>query len=223
MKVKFWGELGLFCRPEYKAEPHSYPVLTPTAAKGLIEAIFWKPEINYSIISITVLNPIRYLNMTRNMGQKRQNPKVVKKWMKNEGVGNYRIDRDRAQRHHTLLSRPAYIVEFDILVKKYANEPKEKYLSQLKRRIDRGQCFKQPYFGCREYAAYFSWPDESDRSDPSLIGNQDLGMMPKHLHFIESNDGPVSCRGRSPEQYIKGRFVTEYFHALMKDGKIQVN
>ena len=222
MQIKFWGDYGLFTRPEYKAEPHSYSVLTPTAAIGLLESIFWKPEFKYLIHRITILSPIRFLTMQRNMGQSKQSPVTAKKWMKNKGVGRYLIDRDRAQRNHTILVNPAYLLDFRIDLEPHTEESPEKYLAQLKRRIDRGQCYKQPYFGCREYAAFFSWPDKSDRPPDELMGERDFGMMPKALHYVRSSSGKISWRDKSTRRYVKGRVVPEFFHARALDGVINL-
>lgn len=222
MKIKFWGDYGLFSRPEYKAEPHTYPVLTPTAAKGMLESIFWKPEFQYAIHRITVLNPIRYLSMQRNMGQKKQSFKVAKGWANNGGVGRYFIDRDRAQRNHVLLKNPAYTVDFNLDLEPHASDSADKYIAQLKRRIDRGQCYKQPYFGCREYPAFFTWATDDDRPHPELQGERDLGMMPKHLHYIRDSKGEISWRDPATRNFVKGRVVPELFRAQMVNGVVEV-
>ncbi|MFW6359981.1 MAG: type I-C CRISPR-associated protein Cas5c [Chroococcales cyanobacterium] len=224
MKIKFWGEYGLFTRPEYKAEPHTYSVLTPTAAKGMLESIFWKPEFHYVVHRITVLHPIRVMSMQRNMGQKKQSFKVAKGWMNNDGVGRYFINSDRTQRNHVLLKNPAYVVDFNLDLEPHVteNEPPEKYLAQLKRRIDRGQCYKQPYFGCREYPAFFCWASEQDVPHPELMGEQDLGMMPKALHYVRDSKGSISWRDPATRRFVKGRVVPELFHARMINGVVEV-
>lgn len=222
MKIKFWGDYGLFCRPEFKAEPHSYPILTPTAAQGMLESIFWKPELRYEIGRIVVLNPIKTMTMQRNMVQSKQSPRVAKKWMNDDGVGRYFADRDRAQRNHVILRDVAYIVEFTFVLEPHTVEPPEKYIAQINRRIERGQCFRQPYFGCREYPAFFEWPNGTEVPHQELQGTRDLGMMPKHLHFIKDSKGDISWRDGATKQYVKGRVLPELFHAQMIDGVVEV-
>jgi CRISPR-associated protein Cas5d len=222
MRIKFWAEYGLFTRPEYKAEPHTYQVLTPTAAVGLLQSIFWKPEIIYTVRRITVLNPIRVMSMQRNMIQSKQSPKVARNWMQNSGVGRYFADRDRAQRNHVILKNPAYIVDFHFELEPHATDPPDKYSAQFKRRVDRGQCYRQPYFGCREYPAFFCWSDGTETPDSELQGTVDLGMMPKQLHFIRDSKGKISWRDPATRQFVKGRVLPELFHAQMVDGVIEV-
>ncbi len=221
MKIKFWGDYGLFTRPEYKAEPHTYSIMTPTAAIGLLQAIFWKPEIRYVIHRIVVLKPIRTLNMQRNMGQSKQSFQTAKKWMKNGGKGHYFINEDRSQQNHVILKDIAYIVEFNLDLEPHATEPAEKYIPQLKRRVDGGQCFKQPYFGCREYPAFFTWATNEDQSQ--LKGEMDLGMMPKALHFVRDPKGSISWRDPATKNYVKGKVIPELFHARMVDGVVNIS
>jgi CRISPR-associated protein Cas5d len=223
MKIKFWGDYGQFTRPEYKAEPHSYQVLTPTAAVGMLESIFWKPEMRYVVRCITVLNKIQVISMQRNMVQSKQSPRTAKSWMQNNGVGRYFANEDRSQRNHLILKDIAYIVDFHFELEPHATEPEDKYSAQLKRRVDRGQCYKQPYFGCREYPAFFTWANDLETVDGELEGTVDLGMMPKQLHYIRDSKGAISWRDSGTRQFVKGRVLPELFHAWMVDGVIEVN
>lgn len=222
MKIKFWGDYALYTRPEYKAEPHTYQVLTPTACIGMLESIFWKPELQYGIERITVLNPIRTLSMQRNMIQSKQSPRVAKGWMQADGEGRYFANQDRTQRNHIILKNPAYLVDFYFDLQPHATDTPDKYYAQLQRRIDRGQCFRQPYFGCREYPAFFSRPDGTETPADELNGTLDLGMMPKKLHFIHDRKGNISWRDPASRQFVKGRVLPELFHAVMVDGVIEV-
>ena len=222
MRIKFWGDYGLFTRPEYKAEPHTYQVPTPTAVVGMLESIFWKPEMHYAIRRIIVLKPIQVMSMQRNMVQSKQSPKVAKGWMLSNGVGRYFADEDRAQRNHVILKDIAYLIDFHFELESHATESADKYSAQLKRRVERGQCYRQPYFGCREYPAFFAWTDGSEKPDAELQGNIDLGMMPKQLHFIRDSKGQISWRDGATRQFVKGRVISELFHAQMVDGVIEV-
>lgn len=220
MKVKFWGEWAQFTRPEYKAEPHTYLTLTPTAAVGMLESIFWKPEIKYKINKITVLNPIQTVTMQRNMVESKQSPRVAKNWMQKEGIGNYYVTSDRAQRNHVILKDVAYIVDFNFDITVDADNLSDKYSAQIKRRIERGQCYRQPYFGCREFPAFFSHPSADDIPASELKGVTDLGLMPKELHFIPDSKGSIFWK--SNNTLIKGKVIVEFAPLTMVDGVVAI-
>ena len=217
MQIKLWGEWALFTRPEFKAEPHSYQVMPFTAAIGVLESIFWKPDIKYKINHIIVLNPISTFTIQRNMVQSKQIYGNVKKWIKNDGIGGYTAVGDRAQRNHVILRDIAYIIDFNFDLQT-EEDLSNKYAAQIKRRIEKGQCFKQPYFGCREYIAYFGFPLPEDQPAPELKGEIDLGLMPKQMHFIPDKKGDISWR--TAEGFVKGNVVTEFAHFVMRDGLV---
>lgn len=177
---------------------------------------------HYVVRRIAVLNPIQVLSMQRNMVQSKQSPKVARSWMQKDGIGRYFANEDRSQRHHVILKNPAYVVDFHFDLEPHATESSDKYSAQLKRRIDRGQCYRQPYFGCREYPAFFAWADGSEKPAPELQGTIDLGMMPLHLHFIRDRQGKISWRDPATRQFVKGRVLPEFFQAQMVDGVIEV-
>ena len=207
MKLKFWGSLAQFTQPQYKAEPFSYPVMTFSAAKGLLESVFWKPEIAYEINSIQVLNKIDYLPIRRNMIKSKQNPKT----------SNYRVSEDRTQRNCITLRNVAYIVDFDFDVldesQNYA-----KYHAILNERVKKGGCFKQPYFGCREYIAYFDLPDGNESIHMSLLGERDLGVMPKKVHFIPNKRGKITWKNK--DEIVRGEVVFQMAHFKMVNGLV---
>jgi CRISPR-associated protein Cas5d len=208
MNVKFWGEFALFTRPEYKSEPHTYPVMTFTAAKGLLESIFWKPEIKYFINSIRVLNKIDYLPIKRNMIKSKQNPKIT----------NYIASEDRTQRNCIVLKNVAYIVDFDFDLQN-DDQNHDKYYAMINERIKAGQCFKQPYFGCREYIAYFEFPSGDESLHLSLLGKVDLGVMPKEIHFVPDKKGNISWK--SKDTITNGKTIVEFKHFEMVDGVVR--
>lgn len=207
MKVKVWGDLALFTRPEYKSEPHTYPVMTFTAAVGLLESIFWKPEIQYSINSISVLKPIKYLSVRRNMIKSKQSYR---------NVGNLKtIEDDRTQRTQILLKDVAYHIDFSFDLVDTTLNP-DKYFAIIADRIREGKCFKQPYFGCREYIAYFGLPGDKEYPSVTLRGVKDLGIMPKELHFIPDKKGNISWK--SKDGFTKGKTVVEFANFELRDG-----
>jgi CRISPR-associated protein Cas5d len=151
------------------------------------------------------------------MVESKQSYKKAKDWIKNNGIGGYTAVSDRAQRNHVILRDVAYIIDFNFDLQT-EEDLSNKYAAQIKRKIEKGQCFKQPYFGCREYIAYFGFPTEDDKPAPELKGEVDLGLMPKQLHFIPDKKGAVSWQ--TPEGFVKGNVVTEFAHFIMRDGVV---
>ena len=222
MKLKVWGEYGLFTRPETKADPHTYPILTPSAAEGILKAIFWKPEIDYVIHSITVLNPIRYQSIFRNMGQSKISTRTVTGWATKDRTARYLINEDRSQRNHVILKNPAYVIEFSLFLSSHATDSVDKYFAQISRRIDRGQCYRQPCLGVREYVANFAPVDESETIHPELLGRFPLGRMLKKMHYIPDPKGSVEWLDPVTKTSVKGRVLPEFFDAVMIDGVVTI-
>lgn len=164
MQVKVWGERACFTRPEFGTERMSYDVMTPSAARGVLEAIFWKPQFRWVVKEIRVLNPIRRFSIRRNEVESRQS---------HTRTGTYYADEDRAQRHTLMLRDVAYIVKAEIILQPGENNV-VKYLDQFRRRVRRGQCFTQPYLGTRECSAFFEPPDGDE---VPIDENLDLGLM----------------------------------------------
>lgn len=178
IKLRVWGDYALFTRPEMKVERVSYDVMTPSAARGILEAIYWKPAIRWVVDSIHVLKPVRFDNIRRNEVADRVS--VNKKDMEgNQPVCRY-IEEDRQQRASMVLRDVEYVIEahFEFASKEDANEGK--HLDMFKRRAIKGQCFHRPYFGCREFPVNFDWCDTIPESP--LAGERDLGFM---LHDID--------------------------------------
>lgn len=208
------GEYACWTRPEMKAERVSYDVMTPSGARGILEAIYWKPQIRWVIDRIHVLAPIRFTNIRRNEVAHKLSGANVKRAM-NDGaeiIALYADDpKNRQQRASLLLINVRYGIEahFELLDQEerdgtITTEPAAKHLDQFNRRLNKGQCFHRPYLGCREFAARFepvvgSWPDCPEE----LRGECDLGFM---LHDIDfAND-----------------MTPRFFRARMHDGVIDV-
>lgn len=159
IRLQVWGQHGLFTRPEMKVERVSYDVMTPSAARGILEAIHWKPAIVWRIDRIHVLNPIRFQSIRRNeVGHKAPAGKIKQAMNRGdlEGV-QLLVDDDRQQRASTVLVAPRYVIEahFDLTSKAGAEDSVGKHLDIFNRRAARGQCFHQPCLGTREFAAHF--------------------------------------------------------------------
>jgi CRISPR-associated protein Cas5d len=168
--------MACFTRPEAKVERVSYPVPTPSAARGILEAIFWKPEFSWRVREIAVLRHIRYVGMLRNEVNSKARP----------GSDGISITDDRAQRHTLALYEVAYVIRADVAVAPGVPEDPAKFRDQFRRRVRNGQCFQRPFAGCREFALDFAEPD---RAEAPIGLSQDLGLMLFDIAFARSGSG----------------------------------
>lgn len=189
IKLHCWGDFALFTRPEMKVERVSYDVITPSAARGIVEAIYWKPEIRWVVDCLRVLRPIRFTSQRRNeVGMKI--PAGAARTAMKAGKGNLGlyIEAERQQRAAMLLRDVAYVIEAHLDVIS-GEDNVAKHLDQFNRRARAGQCFTRPYFGTRECAADFALLENDAAPTDELPSNQrnrDLGWM---LHDIDyAND-----------------------------------
>lgn len=171
--VQVQGEGALFSRPELKVERVTYPVMTPTAARGVLEAIFWKPQMSYRVVAIEVLCPIRQFTIRRN-----ETHQVVSL---SGALRGDRVDTTSArdQRNAICLRDVAYRIHAHIEVSDDANKNAAAYRAQFRRRVTRGACFQQPYLGTKEFSAEFGDPDETQ----PISRSEDLGVMLHSIHF----------------------------------------
>ncbi len=210
VKLHVWGERACFTRPEMKVERVSYDVITPSAARGIIEAIHWKPAIRWVIDRIHVLEPIRFESLRRNEVGGKIPERNISAARKNGDISNlaYAVDDDRQQRATTLLRRVAYVLEahFELTDKAGADDTVGKHLDIFNRRARKGQYFHAPCLGVREFPAAFALI-ESDAAMPAppatLAGERDLGFMLHDIDFGKIN-------------------TPRYFRARMQDGVIDV-
>jgi len=202
VKLKVWGDYACFTRPEMKVERVSYDVMTPSAARGVLEAIYWKPAIRWVIDRIHVLNTICFDNVRRNELAGKLALGTVKKAM-NDGYSPVEvfIEEERQQRAAMVLRDVAYIIEahFEFTGDEDNNPAKHKEI--FDRRAGKGQCFHHPYLGCREFPAHFK-PIE-DVPSSFHKGERDLGWMLQDIDF---------------EKQMEAKF----FRAIMRDGIIEI-
>ena len=183
--LRTWGDLACFTRPEMKVERVSYPVITPSAARGLLESILYKPQFRWSVRRIAVKKPIRFLAFRRNEVKSRLSPRKPEPLF---------ADEDRTQRNTLALRDVEYVIEASMNLTPLAGLPRRKpvddedigddtpvkYLAMFQRRAEKGQCFAQPCFGCREFPAHFELADESAMQVESNINpDTDLGLTIK--------------------------------------------
>ena len=202
LRVKVWGDYACFTRPEMKVERVSYEVMTPSAARGILEAIYWKPEVTWRVRRIAVLRPIRHASFLRNEVNTTASPGRLKSAFEKGEDSAYYADEDRTQRHTLALRDVAYVIDADLIpTGRGAADHPAKHRDIFRRRVARGQCFHRPYLGCREFAASFAEPDGSeqpiDRTDA-------LGRMLFDL------------------RYEPGRAVPLFFNAELASGVLHI-
>jgi CRISPR-associated protein Cas5d len=202
LQLRVWGDLACFTRPEMKVERVTYPVMTPSAARGLLEAIFWKPEFEWLVEEIWVLRPIRYFSILRNEVNSRQSERAAMSWQR-EG-GGYDAAEDRAQRHTLALRDVAYLIQAQMVLMPHADADPAKYRDQFRRRIATGRCFATPFLGCREFSAAFG---EAEGDERPIDLSDDLGPMLLDMDYTP---------GRS------GRGKPRFFDARLEGGVLRV-
>lgn len=176
MKLHVWGEYACFTRPEMKVERVSYDVMTPSAARGLLEAIYWKPSIRWVIDRIHVMRPIQLMNIRRNELGGRLAASAISAGMKKGAPVQTFIEEDRQQRASLVLRDVEYVIEAHFEFTSDEDRNEGKHMDQFNRRAKRGQYFHKPYLGCREFPADFELV-EGDVPKSQLTGEQDLGYM----------------------------------------------
>ena len=211
VRLRVWGARACFTRPEMKVERVSYDVMTPSAARGILEAIHWKPAIVWNVDRIHVLTPIRFASFRRNEVGSKASTALAARAMKSgslAGIG-LSVEKDRQQRSTTLLLDVDYIIEahFEMIGQAGGDDP-AKHIAMFNRRAETGQCFHRPCLGTREFPADFAllpegapWPESRLSADQR---DRDLGWM---LHDIDFANGRTS----------------RFFRARLRDGVLDVN
>lgn len=208
VKVRVWGDLALFARPELKVERCSYDVMTPSAARGILESIYWHPGLRWKIDRIVVRNPIAFTSIRRNEVTKKILAQNVLTVM-NGGMQPLSISSKEniAQRAAILLRDVDYIIEahFEMTDKAQAGDNPGKFKDIMMRRLRRGECYSMPYFGCREFPAHFELFEEEAVSETYAGVEKDLGYMLYDLDYSDPAD-----------------ITPMFFRAVLKDGVLDV-
>jgi len=185
------GDYACFTRPEMKVERVSYDVITPSAARAVFEAIFWKPAIRWHVRRIEVLRPVRWINLRRNEVASVISTRNVQQAMA-EGSGDLalHIEDDRQQRAGLFLRDVAYRVHADLDVRGDRSDPQppQKFFSMFERRATHGQWVNQPYLGCREFDARVRLVDHPSDEAPPIADTRDLGWMLRDMDFSNPDD-----------------------------------
>jgi CRISPR-associated protein Cas5d len=207
MLLKVWGDNACFTRPEMKVERVSYDVMTPSAARGVLEAILWKPAIQWHIEQIDVLKPIRWESVRRN---------EVGAQMSDRAGGLF-VEDQRQQRAGLFLRQVAYTIHahFTMTDKAGSDDNVIKFQEMFVRRAEKGQCFHRPYLGCREFSAHFKLVLPDEQAPEPASETRELGwMLFDMVHDNRADKGHVhscteACR-------------PAFFQAIMENGKIDL-
>jgi CRISPR-associated protein Cas5d len=190
IQVEVFGEYGLFSRPEFKVERVSYDIITPSAARGILEGIYWKPAIKYVIDKIHIYNEPKFTNIRRNETDVKILSSDMKKLMNGSDARNYINTKEVIQQRASMvLTDIRYIIEahFEMTDKAGETDTPEKHYNIMLRRLRKGQMFHQPCFGCREFPANFRIV-EGEIPKSSIVGEKDLGFMLYDLDFTDPNN-----------------------------------
>ncbi len=183
--LKVWGDFACFTRPEMKVERVSYDVMTPSAARGVLEAILWKPAIRWVVTRIDVLQPIKWFSIRRNEVS-----------FKAQGKAKY-IEDNRQQRAALVLCNTAYLIHarFD-MVKPGPADSEGKFLGMFERRATNGQCFHRPYLGCREFPAQFELISQEAPLPQPIEETRELGWVLYDLDYSKKEPTPRFFRAK---------------------------
>lgn len=194
VKVRVWGKYALFSRPEMKVERCSYDVMTPSAARGILEAVYWHPGMRWVIDKIHVVNPVRFTSVRRNeVKSKIPAGNVLQVYNGTKEVQFLYISTkaEIVQRASLLLRDVEYVIEAHFEMTERANETDNpgKFKDIIMRRLRRGECFHMPYFGCREFPANFCLCEEEEiRTAYDDVEEKDLGFMLYDMDYSDRNN-----------------------------------
>jgi len=211
IRLKVWGDYACFTRPEMKVERVSYDVMTPSAARGILEAIYWKPAICWVIDKIHVIKDVKFDNIRRNEVLGKIPASTVRSALNGDEVALYQDPNEaRVQRASLVLRDVCYYIEahFERTADAGPEDTVEKHYNVALRRMRKGQCFHHPYFGCREFPVQFEFVEGEIPHSwyyGKNEGTKDLGIMLWDIDFKDKND-------------LKAVF----FRAHMRDGVIDV-
>lgn len=204
IRLRVWGRNACFTRPEMKVERVSYEVITPSAARGILEAIHWKPAIRWQVTQIDVLKPITWESVRRNEVGSTMSPRT-------DGLF---IEDQRQQRAGLFLRDVDYVIHahFEMTDRAGPEDTVVKHEQMFLRRVEKGQCFHRAYLGCREFAADFALIDDGEPLPPPIDLSRDLGYM---LHDICHDDDGTT-------HFCNEKCQPSFFKAALDHGRLRV-
>ncbi len=208
VQVAGWGEYALFSRPEFKSEKASYDVMTPSAARGILEAILWHPGMRWIVDRIHVCAPVRFSNIRRNEVKATASARNIRTVMERGKGELYIASSENIQQRAAMVLRNVYYVidaHFEMTERAAPGDNPGKFQDMMKRRLEKGQCYHTPYLGTREFPACFAPCREMPPCPEELRGEKALGFMLWDLDYSEpDNIQPL------------------FFRPVMRDGVISV-
>lgn len=210
VRVRVWGDYALFSRPEMKVERCSYDVITPSAARGILEAVYWHPGLRWIVDRIYIRKPICFTSVRRNELKNKISASNVLQVINGSRKPLYSAAREEiVQRASILLREVDYVIEahFEMTEQAAPGDNPGKFKDIIVRRLRKGQCFHTPYLGCREFPARFEMYEEQEvEVDPEYLGTErDLGYM---LYDFDYSD---------PEE-----IRPQFFRAVLRNGVLDV-
>ena len=206
--IEVWGDYACFSRPEMKVERVSYDVMTPSAARGLIESIYWHPGMQWVVDRIHVCKPIRFTNIRRNEVKDTISARKVSAVMEKGSGELYLATPESIQQRAAMVLRDVrYVIEahFEMTEKAAPGDNPGKFQDIIKRRLSRGQFYHQPCFGVREFPAHFSACETLPPCSEELRGEKDLGWMLLDMDYSD----PVNI-------------TPMFFRAILRDGVLEI-
>ncbi len=197
--IEVWGDFACFSRPEMAVERYSYPCPTPSGARGVFEAIYFKPQFYWQVTQVDVLAHPSYIALRRNEVKDKISDQAATKWMNGKGEPEPLFadadksltgtdQKGRTQRQTMAIRAPRYRLHAKIIPRKGNESEQNAYDSQFRRRAAQGKCFQQPYLGCREFVCFFRLVEELDAEPQPCDYNQSLGFMLYDVFDLQSNN-----------------------------------
>lgn len=207
ISVEVWGEYALFSRPELKTERVSYDVMTPSAARGLLDAVLWHPGMKWIVDSIHVCAPIRFTNIRRNEVKDTVSARKAQSVMEKGGELYLATPESIQQRAAMVLRDVHYVIDahFEMTQRASPTDNPGKFQEMMRRRVEKGQFYHQPCFGVREFPAHFKPCTQLPPCPEELKGEKDLGWMLLDMDYS------------NPEN-----ITPHFFRATLRDGVLEV-
>ena len=224
--LHLWGDFACFSRPEMKVERYSYPCPTPSAARGVFEAVYFKPEFFWQVTRIELLSPPSYIALRRNEVKDKISDRAVKRWMGGKApveplwADATAGEKGRTQRQTMALRNPKFRLSAQIVPRPGHDRKQRAFDEQFVRRASRGKCFQQPYLGCREFVAFFRHVASLDAEPPPVAYNQSLGWMLYGVFDLREDNHVRLHAKKAGWKTIKP--AVSVFEAEIKDGVLEV-